>query len=66
MKAVVQIREPDAVKVNVTLTMTVGELRLLRSQLDRERHPSWPFAVLLAGIIQRAEEHFDGTDEINA
>lgn len=57
MRAVFEIRNPDAVEASVTVTMTIKQWRELRGQMGNA-WPSWDFARVIGDVIRKAEQQF--------
>lgn len=67
MKARFELTNLSEVEATLTCTMTVGEWRSLKEQLDTAEKsgssPSWEFRAMITELIEKADKHFTATKE---
>jgi len=58
-----QVDAPEAMLVTATVTMTLGDWRRLKSQLEggaqHSSFPAWKLIEIIRDLVDRAEQHFD-------
>ncbi len=58
MIATFKIDKPDTLEATMFMTMTVGEWRKLKKQLDDHGWPASDLGSAIFDLVQKAEKHF--------
>ena len=62
MKATYAVTKPDNVECTLKMTMTLGQWRKLREQLETS-YPGWKLKSLISDLVSKVTESFDETSE---
>lgn len=65
MKAMVHLTNADDVEATLTMSMTIGDWRRLREQLQGPAYPTWKFAKAIRALVERADAHFHEVHEMD-
>lgn len=67
MKAVFKIKDPNSVEVEMSITMTLGDWKKLRTHLNESESaslsPSWQLITAIRDLTAQAEAKFEHSEQ---
>lgn len=58
MQTVLIPSKPDAIEFTLSITMTLGEWKELREEVDSKKHTGWKLRAEISDMIQMAQTKF--------
>ncbi len=58
MPTTFKVTDPDAIQMELTVIMSLGNWKKLQKQLKSQEHPSFALGIEIDELVRKAEEHF--------